>query len=93
MVVFFHADAACDGQRGMAGIGGRSGIAFLLGVVPVGLVTQEFQVDLPLLQLGFLEADKIGVERRENIGKSLLGDRPKAIDIPTDEFHIAKIRK
>ena len=76
----------------MAGIDGRPGIAFFLGIIPIGLIAQEFQVDLARLQFGLLQAEEIGVELREHIGEAFAGYGPQAVDVPTDEFHTAKIR-
>ena len=92
VVVFLNPDAAGYRKRRMAGIDGRPGIAFFLGIIPIGLIAQEFQVDLTRLQFGLLQAEEIGVELREHIGEAFAGYGPQAVDVPTDEFHTAKIR-
>ena len=71
----------------MTGIDSCSGIARLLGIVPIGLVAGKFQIDLPRLQFGFLQADEICVQAHKDIGEALPRHGPEAIYIPGDEFH------
>ena len=72
----------------MLGVDGRSGVAFFLGIVPVGLVAGEFQVQLPGLHFGFLQAHEVCVQLHENIRKALARHSPEAVYVPAYEFQI-----
>ena len=86
-IVLFDAYAVCDAQRMLAGVDCRSGVALLLGVVPVGLIAQEFQVQLPGLQLSLLQAYEVSVKGLEDVREALPGYGAEAVHVPTDEFH------
>lgn len=90
VVVALNPDALADAQRVGVRNGGRAGVALLVGGVVVGLVAVEIEVNLTLLQLGFLQAEPVGGEVVENIGKSFAKHGPQAIHIPRNEFHTLK---
>lgn len=48
----------------------RAGVAFFLGVIPVLVVARQIKCDLSFLQLGFLDAEKIGICGMKIIEKS-----------------------
>lgn len=70
VVVLLLADAVADAEWCVAGVDGSAGVAFLLGVVPVGLIAGEGEVELSGLHLGFLQAEKVGIEGGEDIGEA-----------------------
>ena len=86
-VVLGNAEAVTDRQGRMTRIDGRAGVAFLFGVIPVGLIAEEFHIYLTFLQFGLLQADKVGIEAAEDVGKALAGHGPQAVHIPGDKFH------
>ena len=86
-VVFLYAQAITHGKRRMFGIDSRTGVAFLFRVVPIGLIAQELQIQLTGLQFGFLQTEKVCVQLRKDIGKTLAGHGPQAVHIPGDKFH------
>ena len=87
MVMFINADTVGHIQGRMLGIDSRSGIAFLVGIVPIRLITNKFHIDLAFLQFGFLQAEEIGIERLEDFGEALSRHSAQAVYIPTDKFH------
>ena len=57
--------AVYHGERLMLRIDGCAGIAFLVGIVPVGTVSGELQIQLACLHLCLLKTEKVCVERKE----------------------------
>ena len=82
VVVFVLANAIAHIQRLMLREDGRTAISFLLGIVPVGLITDELDVELPLLHLCLLQAEEIGIEFAEHFLESLSHASAQAVDIP-----------
>ena len=89
-VVLRDADAVRHAEGLLAGVDAGAGVAFLFGVIPIGGVAEELQIQLAGLQFGLLKADEIGVKTIENIGKSLACNGPQAVYVPADEFHGCK---
>ena len=54
-----------DGQRFLLGEDRRAGVPFFIGAVPVYVIPLRSKINLPGLQLGFLQAKRIGVLCRE----------------------------
>ena len=86
-VVMFHVNAIADVERLVAGIDGGARVAFLLGVVPVRLITLELQVELSGLHLGFLQAEEVGIEPAECVAEAFLVACSQSVDVPGNEFH------
>jgi len=91
--MLFNADAIADVQRSMACVDCRAAVALALGIVPIRLITILLQVELSLLHLGFLKAEKVCVKFLEVSLKPLalyvalvvglrLDASAQAIDIP-----------
>ena len=87
VVELLDANAAGHGKRLLLGKDRRTGVALLLCVVPVLVVALEVDGVLPLLELGLLQGEDVGVERGEYLVKALLGHRAQAVDVPRDAFH------
>ena len=86
MVVLINTHAVTDAERSVLCVDGGAGIAFFIGIIPVGLIAKELKVQLPSLHLCFLQAEKVGVKFRENIGKTFACNGPEAVYVPGDEF-------
>ena len=82
MVVFCYSDAIADTQWLVSGEDGGTRIAFLLGKVPVAVVTCKCYVELSFLHLGFLKAEKVSVKGLESVFKALADTGPEAVDVP-----------
>lgn len=67
---------------------GRTRIAFLFGVVPIGVVAWEIQVELTGLQFCFLQAKKIGIQRLKCLAEVLAYHGTQSVNVPTDKPHI-----
>ena len=80
--MLLHADAVTDGQRVMLRINRRTGIALLIGIIPIRLIPEKFQVNLSGLQFGLLQAEEIGVQVREHIREPLPCHGPQAVYVP-----------
>ena len=87
MVMLLDADAIGHAHRFVPAVDGRARVPLLLGIVPIGAVTVKLQVQLSLLHLGLLQAEEIGVQFLEDVGKALAGHCTQAVHIPRDEFH------
>ena len=87
VVVFFEAEAVGYIDGGMSGEDGSSRVAFLLGVVPIGGLAWEFQVELSGLHLCFLKAEEVGIQFGKSFGKVLPYHCSEAVDVPADIFH------
>ena len=70
VVMLIDADAVADAEGLMAGEDGCSGVAFLVGGVPIALIAFELKVHLALLHLCFLQAEKVGVELAEDVAEA-----------------------
>lgn len=90
VVVEVDADAACDRKGLAAGEDGGAGVAFLLGVVEVGLVAFETVDELALGEFCLLQADAVGVERGEDFVEAFLHDGAEAVDVPGYVFHLLR---
>ena len=75
----------CDWRLAREDCGAR--VAFLLCVVPIGLIAWETQLELSLLQLRFLKAHEVGIELGKCFAKVLSHNSAEAVDVPTDVFH------
>ena len=82
MVVLVDAQAVADRERRVPREDGRARIALLVGIVPERLVTVECKIDLPLLELGLLKAEEVGVERGERLGETLVAAGAQPVDVP-----------
>ena len=87
VVVLVDADAVADAQRLMAREDGRAAVALLVGVVPIGTVALEVEVELPLLHLGFLQTEEVGIQLFEHIAEAFAHAGSQAVDIPGNEVH------
>ena len=67
-VVVGDADAIADRKGSVASENRSARVAFLFGVVPVGGVAVESDVELSFLEFGLLETEKIGVKVAKNVG-------------------------
>ena len=63
---------------------GGARVAFLLGIVPVRLVSFERQIELSRLHFRLLQAEEVGVERLETLAEALSLAGPQSVHIPTD---------
>ena len=77
----------------MPGEDGGAGVALLLGVAPIALVAGKVQLDLPLLELGLLQADEIGVKAPEDLLEALFLHGAQAVHIPGNESHFVSSRR
>ena len=77
-----------NGEGRVLGVDGGAGVAFPLGVVPVGLVAGEGEVELPCLHLGLLQTKEIRVERGEGLRETLAAHGAESVYIPGNEFHV-----
>ena len=75
----------------MPGINGRAGIAFLVGIVPVGLIALKREVELTGLHLCFLQTKEISVHLSEDVAEAFALAGPQTVDVPTDKFHGATV--
>jgi hypothetical protein len=62
-------------------------VTFLIGIVPIRLVTFELKVELTCLHLRLLKTEEIGIERLENITETLSLAGAQTIYIPTYKLH------
>ena len=81
-VVLLDVESVGHAERFAAREDGRARIAFLLGIVPVGLVSVKREVELSLLHLGFLKAEKIGIECLKGLAETFVATGAKPVDIP-----------
>ena len=68
-----------------------AGITFLIGIIPVALVALEDHIKLSGLHLRLLKTEEVGIQLFEYLTKTFCFAGTQAIDVPTDEFHIASI--
>ncbi|MPN60117.1 hypothetical protein SDC9_207842 [bioreactor metagenome] len=69
-------------QRLMFGKDGCASVALFLGAVIIAEIAFRLKIRLPLLHLGFLQTEKIGVRLLEIILKPLLQHRAETVHIP-----------
>ena len=86
-VVLGDSEVIAHGQRRVPREDRGSGVALLLGVAPVALVAGKTQVDLPGLELGLLNTEKVCVQCAEYLLKALAPGGAQAVHIPGYEFH------
>ena len=91
MVVLVDAKPVGYAQRLVLGEDCSARIAFFVGIVPVGCVAGEGDVELAFLHLGFLQAEEVGIKRGEIVAKVLSYASAQSVDIPRDEFHICVV--
>ena len=89
MVVRIDADAIGDIERLVFCEDGCARIAFLIGIVPIALVALEGHIELSGLHLRLLKTEEVGIQLFEDLTEALALTGTQAIDVPTDEFHIA----
>ena len=82
MVVFLNAQASGNGNGLFLSEYNGAGVTLLLGIIPVIVITLVGPVNLALLQLGFLQADDVGIDRIEKVHEALLHAGPQTIYIP-----------
>ena len=82
VVVLVNADAVRHAEWRVSRVDSRARVSFLLGVVPVGCVTLKLKVELSCLHLGFLQAEKIRVERAERLFKVFLHASAESVYVP-----------
>jgi hypothetical protein len=87
VVVFVDTNAVGDVERMVAGENRCAGVTFLVGVIPVTLVTVVLKVELTFLHLCLLQTEEIGIQLPEGLAETLAFASTQTIDIPTDEFH------
>lgn len=90
-VVLLAAYAVADTDGLVTGVDGRARVALLLGVVPVRRVAFEGQIDLPGLHLGLLQAEEVGIQAVEDVGKAFVYAGPQAVDVPRYELHSCQV--
>ena len=61
---------------------GRARVTLLLGAVIVAEITLRLKIRLPLLHLGLLQAEKIGVRLPEILLETLLQHRAETVHVP-----------
>lgn len=72
-----------DRERFLLAKNGRAAVAGFVGAVPKLFVLRQVNLRLPLLSLGFLQADDIRVIRFDKSGKlTLFYDGADAVDVP-----------
>ena len=87
LIVLFRPHPQLDRQRGRLTVAGSAGVALFIGRVGVLGVALGVEIRLAGLHLGFLEAEDVGVQRREALGETVGQAGPQAVDIPADQFH------
>ena len=83
-----YTDAVLYGNRPLFGKNCGAGIALFLGIVPILMVPRQFQIHLPRLEFGLLEAEEIRVRPIKILPKALSQAGPQAVDIPRNQFHL-----
>ena len=69
----------------MFGKDGRTAIAFLVGIVPIGCIAIERQVQLTFLHLRLLQTEEVGIQLFESFTEvSFTFASPQSVYIPTD---------
>ena len=81
-VMLLHAQAQPHVQRLVAREDRRARVALLLRKIPISTPTRKNQVQLPPLQLRFLQAEAVGIQPTEHIRKSLAHAGTQTVDIP-----------
>jgi len=71
-----------DVERVVLGVDGCTAVAFLLGIVPVGFVARELQVELSLLDFCFLQTEEIRVECGKGIAEAFTAHGAESVYIP-----------
>ena len=87
VVVLLHAEVIAHGERRVFGENRGARIALLFGVAPVALPAGKVQVDLPLLQLGLLQAEEVRVQRKKDVLKALFLHGAQSVDVPGKKSH------
>ena len=82
VVVFIYAHTINDAQRLVLGEDGGTGVALLVGVVPVALIALEGDVQLALLHLCLLQTEEISIETAKDVAEALTIAGTQAVDIP-----------
>ena len=87
------ADLPHDLQRLLSREDRRPRVALALGVAPRLRVAGQVELELPLLELGLLQREDVGVEGAENVGKArvLLYDGAQAVHVPRNKPLLAGI--
>ena len=75
-VVFAYSQSVAYRKRFAAREYRRARISFLLSIVPVRLISVESYIYLAVLQFGFLQAEKIGVQLRKGVLESFSHTSP-----------------
>ena len=91
VVVLLYAHAVGYGQWRVACEDGRAAVSFLLGIVPVAVISRQVKGNLPLLEFRFLKAEEIRIQGIECLVEVLAYYGTQAVYIPTDEFHVLSI--
>ena len=82
VVVLIHSYSIGNRQGLVTGKDSSARIAFLFGIVPIGLITGELEVELSGLHLGFLQAEEVGIEFVKYISEAFVATGAKAVYIP-----------
>ena len=82
MVVLVDTDSVADIHRMMLRIDGRSAVAFLVGIVPIALISIELQVELSGLHLRFLKAEEVCVQLTESLFKLFSDSGTQTVHVP-----------
>ena len=70
------------GQGDVLGEYRRAGIALFVRIMPVLIVAGQLQLNLPLLKLGFLDAEKVRILLGKKCLKALFPACPQAVYVP-----------
>ena len=82
VVMLVDAQSVGHVERGVAGEDGCPGVSLLLGIVPVGRVSVEREVQLSLLHLGLLQAEEVGVQCQEGVSEAFVATGTQPVDVP-----------
>ena len=80
-------DPVADRQRFLFRENRGAGVAFLFRVVPELVIAGQLHLDLSLLQLCFLQAEKIRVQLFKSFHKALAHHRAQAVHVPGYHLH------
>lgn len=86
MVVRVHAEPVAHVNRRLAAEYSHTAVALLVGVIPVLVISRQFEFQLTRLKLGFLQAENIGVFVLKDVGKAFAHTGAKAVDVPGQAF-------
>ena len=80
--MFLDANAVRHAERLFLREYRSSGISLPHSIIPVLVISRQFEVELPRLHLCLLDAEDIGVRLFKKVKKSFLDASPDSVDIP-----------